>query len=59
MNKVYFLIRIWEWNQNISLFRTIWLIFIVNTHEIYNLCDIDATSESRKIEKVDLSLFNQ
>ena len=29
------------------------------THEIYNLCDIDATSESRKFEKVDLSLFNR
>ena len=35
--------------------RAHWLIFIVNisgqTHEIYNLCDIDATSESRKFEK--------
>ena len=29
------------------------------THEIYDLCDIDAASESRKFEKGDLSLFNQ
>ena len=29
------------------------------THEIYNLCDIDATSESRKFEKSICPLANK
>ena len=32
--------------------RAHWLIFIVNKQtDTYNLCDFDATSESRKFEK--------